>query len=154
MQTNRMVISVCFGALGLGMATLALAEQADSTQQGKVSGVVPTSRSIALVGKRVSNNAGDNLGVVDNVLIDPSSGQVTALVVGIGGVLGYGAYNYEVPWQRVKFAQDHTQLLINVPRAKVNSEFPAYKEPQQPSPSQEQPTEKNNPTDGGAGAGS
>jgi sporulation protein YlmC with PRC-barrel domain len=147
-----MIINVCFGILGLGMATLVFAEQAGSTQERKVTGAASASKSIGIVGKQVSNNAGDNLGVVDNVLIDPASGQVTALVIGIGGVLGYGAYNYEVPWRRVKFAQDHTQIVVNVPRDKLNSEFPAYKKPQ-PHPNQKPPAEEHTPNGSGGKSG-
>lgn len=140
MQTKRIISAVCVGVLGLSVVGSALAEQAGSTEQAEVNPAGPISESMGIVGKRVSNGAGDNLGVVTNVLIDPSSGQVTALVVGIGGVFGYGAYDYKVPWERVSFAQDHAQVLLNVPREKVSSEFPPYKP--QPSPSRKQQSEE------------
>lgn len=124
---KRIIGAVCFGVLGLSAAGSLLAEQTGSTEQTGVTHAVPASESIDIVGKRVSNSSGENLGEVNNVLIDPSSGQVTALVVGIGGVFGFGAYHYKVPWQRVRFAQDRAAVLLNVPRDKVSSQFPAYK---------------------------
>ncbi|HET8702100.1 MAG TPA: PRC-barrel domain-containing protein [Nitrococcus sp.] len=148
MQTKRVVINVCFGILGLGAATSLLAEQAATRRTGTAGAASASANSIGIVGKQVRNTAGDSLGVVENVLINPSSGQVTALVVGIGGVLGYGAYKYEVPWQRVRFAQDHARVLLNVPRDKVSSEFSAYKP--QSNPSQSQSVGGHEPSDSGA----
>lgn len=151
-QTKRMIITVCFGILGLNGAVSILAEQAYSAAQAPATRAAPVAEPIEIVGKRVRNTAGDNLGVVINVLMDPSSGQITALVVGIGGVFGYGAYTYKVPWQRLKFEQDNAQLLLNVPRDKVSSEFPVYKP--RSSSSHKPQTEERKPSDSGGEPGS
>lgn len=111
-----------------------------------------SSESVGIVGKRVSSANGDNLGVVTNVLIDPVSGRVTALVVGIGGVFGYGAYNYEVPWQRVRLRKDYNQVLLNVPREILSAEFPAYKPPSHARPKQQLGEPKSNDCNGEPGS--
>lgn len=153
MKTQRFVSMVCFAILGLGVAAPGFAEQAGSAaSMGKISATVPDSQVINVIGKRVSNEKGENLGVVDNVLVDPSTGQVSALVVGVGGFLGYGAYKYEVPWQRVKFSPDHAKVMLNVARDKVNSVFESYKgagkgmAPSQAQPSKEQKPAQEQPS--------
>ncbi|MDN5872011.1 MAG: PRC-barrel domain-containing protein [Nitrococcus sp.] len=148
MQTKRAISTVCLAILGLGLVGSAHAEQAGLIDRADVSSALPASKPIGIIGKRVSNDAGDDLGVVTNVLIDPASGQVTAIVVGIGGVFGYGAYEYKVPWQRVSFAQDQAQVLLSVPRDKVSSEFPAYD--RQSDPNRKPRDEEHNPGDDGA----
>ncbi|MCO6441274.1 MAG: PRC-barrel domain-containing protein [Nitrococcus mobilis] len=135
MQMTRIISLLFFGALGLSVAGSIFARQVGPREQGAMPHAVPmSSEPVGIVGKRVSNATGDNLGVVTNVLIDPASGRVAALVAGIGGVFGYGAYNYEVPWQRVRLTEDYTTVLLNVPRDMLSAEFPAYKPPSHAHP--------------------
>ncbi|EAR21712.1 PRC-barrel domain-containing protein [Nitrococcus mobilis] len=138
MQTTHIISLIFFGALGLGVAGSVLARQTGPIEQAaRPHAGSSSSGPVGIVGKRVSNEEGANLGVVINVLIDPASGEVAALVVGIGGVFGYGAYNYEVPWRRVRLAEDYTQVLLNVPRDMLSAEFSAYEPSSRAHPKQQ-----------------
>jgi hypothetical protein len=56
----------------------------------------------ALIGRTVENSNGDNLGEINNVIIN-EKGDVVAVVVGVGGFLGIGEKNVGVPFDALNF---------------------------------------------------
>ena len=56
----------------------------------------------ALIGRTVENANGDNLGEVNNVIIN-EKGDVVAVVIGVGGFLGVGEKNVGVPFDALEF---------------------------------------------------
>ena len=56
----------------------------------------------ALIGRTVENANGDNLGEINNVIIN-EKGDVVAVVIGVGGFLGIGEKNVGVPFEHLDF---------------------------------------------------
>lgn len=56
----------------------------------------------ALIGRPVENAQGDNLGEINNVIIN-EKGDVVAVVIGVGGFLGIGEKNVGVPFDALDF---------------------------------------------------
>ena len=56
----------------------------------------------ALIGRTVENAEGDNLGAINNVIIN-EKGDVVAVVIGVGGFLGIGEKNVGVPFDALDF---------------------------------------------------
>jgi putative membrane protein len=56
----------------------------------------------ALIGRTVENANGDNLGEINNVIIN-EKGDVVAVVIGVGGFLGIGEKNVGVPFDKLDF---------------------------------------------------
>jgi putative membrane protein len=56
----------------------------------------------ALIGRTVENSNGDNLGEINNVIIN-EKGNVVAAVIGVGGFLGIGEKNVAVPFGALEF---------------------------------------------------
>ena len=56
----------------------------------------------ALIGRTVENANGDNLGEINNVIIN-EKGDVVAVVIGVGGFLGIGEKNVGVPFNELDF---------------------------------------------------
>ena len=56
----------------------------------------------ALIGRTVENANGDNLGEINNVIIN-EKGDVVAVVIGVGGFLGIGEKNVGVPFDELNF---------------------------------------------------
>src|SRR5690348_29699 len=52
-----------------------------------------------LTGDRVRNPAGEDLGKVEEIMIDVASGRVAYVVVSFGGFLGIGDKLFAVPWR-------------------------------------------------------
>ena len=56
----------------------------------------------ALIGRTVENAQGENLGEINNVIIN-EKGDVVAAIIGVGGFLGIGEKNVGVPFDALEF---------------------------------------------------
>jgi sporulation protein YlmC with PRC-barrel domain len=54
-----------------------------------------------IIGANVKNTQGENLGKIDELIIDPHDARIKTAVVSVGGVLGIGAKSVAVPWDKV-----------------------------------------------------
>ncbi len=68
----------------------------------------------------VKSETGQDLGKLDNVLIDPQTGQIQFVVLGRGGFLGLGEKLVPVPWHAVLSASNK-QITLNVTPQKLHS---------------------------------
>jgi sporulation protein YlmC with PRC-barrel domain len=55
-----------------------------------------------IVGTKIRNAQGKDVGKIDQLIVDPQSGRVTHAVVAMGGVLGVGGHKVVVPWSDVR----------------------------------------------------
>ena len=67
-----------------------------------------------LAGDSVKNLAGEDLGSVDEIMIDIPSGQVAYAVVSFGGVLGLGNKLFAVPWNALTVDEDEKCFVLDV----------------------------------------
>ena len=88
-----------------------------------------------LLGKKVRDAAGEDMGVVVDVLVD-SDGRPRAAVIDFGGFLGVGSRKIAVDWQLLQLKQGEggMSVLLSLTRAEVQA-APEYK----PSASPAQP---------------
>jgi sporulation protein YlmC with PRC-barrel domain len=54
-----------------------------------------------LIGANVKNQQGENVGKIDELVIDPQDARIKAAVVSVGGVLGLGAKSVAIPWNQL-----------------------------------------------------
>lgn len=66
-----------------------------------------------LAGNSVHNAAGDNLGKVDEIMIDIPAGQIAYAVISFGGFLGLGDKLFAVPWSALKVDEDEKCFVLN-----------------------------------------
>ena len=65
-----------------------------------------------LTGDPVKNEAGEELGSIEEIMIDLDSGKVAYLVMSSGGILGMGETYFAVPWGLVRVdTEDHSVIL-------------------------------------------
>jgi hypothetical protein len=57
------------------------------------------------LGQSVTNQAGETIGDVNDVLFD-KTGRITTVVIGVGGFLGLGEKNVAVPFSTLSFTAD------------------------------------------------
>jgi len=89
-------------------------------------------RASFVIGSRVRNADGKDLGETEEVLIDPRTGRVSHLVLGIGGLAGIGDTKRVVAWNDVRLTVDpmHARRMIaNVDQA-VIERAPRWKRPE------------------------
>ena len=69
-----------------------------------------------LTGDRVRNNAGDDLGKIEEIMIDLTSGRVAYAVLSFGGFLGIGDKLFVVPWSALTVDQSAHEFVLDVRR--------------------------------------
>jgi PRC-barrel domain len=57
------------------------------------------------IGQPITNQAGENVGDVNDVLFD-KTGRISTVVIGVGGFLGIGEKNVAVPFSTLSFTAD------------------------------------------------
>jgi sporulation protein YlmC with PRC-barrel domain len=67
-----------------------------------------------LAGDRVRNTAGDDLGKVEEIMIDLASGRVAYVVLSFGGFLGIGDKLFAVPWDSLGVDEGEHQFILEV----------------------------------------
>jgi sporulation protein YlmC with PRC-barrel domain len=69
-----------------------------------------------LAGDRVRNSAGEDLGKVEEIMIDLPSGRVAYVVLSFGGFLGIGDKLFAVPWEALRVDEGEHQFVLDVER--------------------------------------
>jgi sporulation protein YlmC with PRC-barrel domain len=67
-----------------------------------------------LNGDRVRNKAGDDLGKIEEIMIDLESGRVAYAVLSFGGFLGIGDKLFMVPWGAMTVDQSAHEFVLDV----------------------------------------
>jgi sporulation protein YlmC with PRC-barrel domain len=67
-----------------------------------------------LAGDSVRNSAGEDLGKLDEIMIDIPSGRVAYAVLSFGGVLGMGNKLFAVPWSLLGVDEDKKCFILNL----------------------------------------
>src|SRR6266481_4635484 len=67
-----------------------------------------------LAGDSVRNSAGEDLGKVDEIMIDIPSGRVAYAVLSFGGVLRMGNKLFAVPWNALSVDEDEKCFILDV----------------------------------------
>ena len=67
-----------------------------------------------LTGHRVQNAAGEDLGKIEDLVFDESSGRILYAVLSFGGFLGMGNRLVAIPWVRLRLQSDHKGFILNI----------------------------------------
>jgi len=86
-------------------ATTDLATTASPAATSDASSLGGSWRTSKLVGLNVYNDSNESLGSINDLLTD-KSGDIKAVVIGVGGFLGVGEHLVAVPLDKVKFVDE------------------------------------------------
>ena len=77
--------------------------------------------SSQFIGSRIKNAEGKDMGEIDQLLVDPKTGSVTHVVVGLGGLLGVGETKVVVPFSDISTSlQQHgSKLVVTMDQSKL-----------------------------------
>lgn len=65
-----------------------------------------------MIGNDVRNRTGDDLGKIEEIMIDTTTGRVSYAVLSFGGFLGLGDKLFAIPWQSLQLdPEDHSFIL-------------------------------------------
>ncbi len=74
-----------------------------------------------LSGDRVRNSAGEDLGKIEEIMLDIPSGRVAYAVLSFGGFLGIGNKLFAVPWQALSLNERDHEFILNMDRQKLEN---------------------------------
>jgi sporulation protein YlmC with PRC-barrel domain len=70
-------------------------------------------------GTAVQNAAGEDLGEINEIMIDLDQGRIAYAVLSFGGFLGLGNKLFAIPWEALKTGPAGDVFILNVPREKL-----------------------------------
>jgi sporulation protein YlmC with PRC-barrel domain len=133
------IMRVTWRSFALAFA-MALCYSATYAQQATPPAAAPGDRGVeiasdSLVGAKVRNPDGREIGTVKHLMVDPGQGRVNSIAIAIGGMMGMGEKTVLVPWQGVAVARDGQRLVLTV-RDAVLDQAPSASPPSPPPPPQ------------------
>lgn len=69
-----------------------------------------------LIGDNVRNMQGEDLGKLEEIMIDLDEGRVAYAVLSFGGFLGMGDKLFAIPWEALSVDTENHELVLNVQR--------------------------------------
>lgn len=70
-----------------------------------------------LIGDHVQNLAGEELGKIEELMVDTRSGRVGYAVLSFGGFLGFGEKRFPVPWHALRIDPGKNEIVLDMDRA-------------------------------------
>jgi osmotically-inducible protein OsmY/sporulation protein YlmC with PRC-barrel domain len=96
-------------------------QQTQTSDQNKSSGQSAQLKASQLIGKDVRNAQDENLGRVQDLIVDLSSGSVPYAIIGYGGALGIGNTKIAVPIDALECSSDGKNLLMSATKDEFQS---------------------------------
>lgn len=70
----------------------------------------------AMTGKRVRNDAGQDIGKIEEIVVDLPTGRVAYAVLAFGGVMGIGEKLFAIPWRALSLAEHDDVFILDADR--------------------------------------
>jgi hypothetical protein len=83
-----------------------------------------TSRLISsekVAGSKVENTKGDNLGHIEEIMVDKITGRVGYAVLNYGSFLGMGGKLFALPWDILKYDTRRDAYIIAIPEERLKN---------------------------------
>lgn len=77
------------------------------------SGHTTAIRAKKAIGTGVKDVSGENVGKVEDIVLDKTSNNIMFAVVSCGGVLGMGEKHLAVPWASLDYDKDENAYCVN-----------------------------------------
>ncbi len=101
-------------AIGTGVAFSLSNAKAMGAELGSTGASRRVLSASSIAGDRVCNTAGDDLGTIEEVMIDLESGRVAYAVLSFGGFLGIGDKLFAIPWDSMELNTSEHEFILNV----------------------------------------
>jgi sporulation protein YlmC with PRC-barrel domain len=77
-------------------------------------------RASEIIGSNIENRQGENLGEIEDLVVDPATGRISYAVLSYGGVLGVGDRRTAVPFTALNPKPDDPEkLVLNIERQRL-----------------------------------
>ncbi len=72
-------------------------------------------------GDSVKNPQGENLGHIEDLMVDLNSGNIAYAVLSFGGFLGVGDKLFAMPWPALKLDAEDKAFVLNISKEKLEN---------------------------------
>jgi len=72
-----------------------------------------------IIGDDVRNDMGEDLGKIEEIMLDVETGRVAYAVLSFGGFLGIGDKYFAIPWESLRVAPDEHAFYLDIPKDKL-----------------------------------
>jgi sporulation protein YlmC with PRC-barrel domain len=72
-----------------------------------------------LVGTTVKNPQGEELGKIQDLMLDPQTGRIVSAVLSFGGTLGVGEKRVTIPWETLTVGISKNELVVEMEKEKL-----------------------------------
>ncbi|NNE41142.1 MAG: PRC-barrel domain-containing protein [Marinicaulis sp.] len=76
--------------------------------------------SSSISGDEVVNAEGEDLGHIEDLMIDPETGKIEYAVLSFGGFLGLGDKYFAIPFTRLSTDRDKKRMVLDVEKTRLN----------------------------------
>ena len=80
-----------------------------------------TLSATSLIGDKVKNSSGDDLGNIEEIMLDTNNGRISYAVLSFGGFLGMGDKLFAVPWNALNLNTDDKCFRLNVSKERLEN---------------------------------
>ena len=87
-----------------------------------------------LTGDTVKNRTGEEIGTLQEIMIDLDQGQVAYVVMAAGGLLGIGDKYFAVPWSLLEVDTDSHAVIVDLDKQTIE-DAPGFDKDNWPDPS-------------------
>ncbi len=81
----------------------------------------PVLSSGSLIGNPVRNLSGEDLGKIDEIMLDPEFNRIGYAVVSFGTFLGMGGKLFAVPWEALTLDTENKCFILNVEKERLEN---------------------------------
>ncbi|HAX98188.1 MAG TPA: hypothetical protein DCY12_04685 [Candidatus Atribacteria bacterium] len=74
-----------------------------------------------IIGSKVRNPEGDDLGKIEEIVIDVQEGKIVYAVLSFGGVLGISDKYFAIPWESLAPLPIEGEFVLNVSKSKLET---------------------------------
>ncbi len=85
--------------------------------------IVPAKKTV--IGSKVINQQNEDLGKIEDIVVDADAGRIAYAVLSFGGFLGLGDKYFAIPWEALRFNLSDKHALLNVDK-KVLENAPGF----------------------------
>ncbi len=72
-----------------------------------------------LIGDKVVNDAGEDIGKIEEIMLHVPSGKIAYAVLSFGGFLGIGDKLFAIPWEALKLNEDTKSFVLSIAKEKL-----------------------------------
>ena len=74
-----------------------------------------------LTGDHVRNSAGEDLGKIEEIMLDVPTGRVAYAVLSFGGFLGMGNKLFAIPWEALTLNEADHEFILNIDKQRLEN---------------------------------